>query len=118
VDNVIVIVGPTAVGKTKLSIDLAKRLNAEIISGDSMQVYKEMDIGTGKITEDEMENIWDRYYKADPSRKNTKYGESGLGLPIVKQIVELHDGIIEVTSEKGNGTCFVIKFPRTRLQNR
>lgn len=56
-DNVIVIVGPTAVGKTKLSIDLAKRLNAEIISGDSMQVYKEMDIGTGKITEDEMENI-------------------------------------------------------------
>ncbi len=75
------------------------------------------DNGLG-MSEDEMENIWDRYYKADPSRKNTKYGESGLGLPIVKQIVELHDGIIEVTSEKGNGTCFVIKFPRTRLQNR
>lgn len=56
-EKVIIIVGPTAVGKTKLSIDLAKRLNTEIISGDSMQVYKKMDIGTGKITKDEMEHI-------------------------------------------------------------
>lgn len=56
-NNVIVIVGPTAVGKTKLSIDLAKELNAEIISGDSMQVYKGMYIGTGKIKESEMANI-------------------------------------------------------------
>lgn len=57
VDNVIVIVGPTAVGKTKLSIELAKQLDAEIISGDSMQVYKGMDIGTGKIKKSEMANI-------------------------------------------------------------
>lgn len=55
--KVIVIVGPTAVGKTKLSIDIAKYLQTEIISGDSMQVYKGMDIGTGKVTEAEMENI-------------------------------------------------------------
>lgn len=53
----IVIVGPTAVGKTALSIDLAKHFNAEIISGDSMQVYKKMDIGTAKITLEETEGI-------------------------------------------------------------
>lgn len=56
-EKVVVIVGPTAVGKTKLSVELAKRLNGEVISGDSMQIYKGMDIGTAKITKEEMENI-------------------------------------------------------------
>lgn len=45
---IIAIVGPTGVGKTKMSISLAKRYNAEIISCDSMQIYKKMDIGTAK----------------------------------------------------------------------
>jgi len=53
----VVLIGPTAVGKTKLSIELAKRFNGEIISGDSMQIYKEMDIGTAKIKKSEMEGI-------------------------------------------------------------
>lgn len=56
-EKVIIIVGPTAVGKTNLSIKLAKKLKSEIISGDSMQVYKGMDIGTGKVTEEEMDQI-------------------------------------------------------------
>ncbi|MEN1934231.1 tRNA (adenosine(37)-N6)-dimethylallyltransferase MiaA [Paenibacillus sp. 102] len=56
-EKVAVIIGPTAVGKTKLSIDLAKALNGEIISGDSMQIYRTMDIGTAKVTEEEMEGI-------------------------------------------------------------
>ncbi|ASK63451.1 tRNA (adenosine(37)-N6)-dimethylallyltransferase MiaA [Virgibacillus phasianinus] len=51
--KVIAIVGPTAVGKTKLSIEIAKQFNGEIISGDSMQIYRGMDIGTAKITEGE-----------------------------------------------------------------
>lgn len=55
--TVVAIVGPTAVGKTKLSIDIAKRFNGEIISGDSMQVFKGMDIGTAKIKEEEMQGI-------------------------------------------------------------
>ncbi|HLS23239.1 MAG TPA: tRNA (adenosine(37)-N6)-dimethylallyltransferase MiaA [Pseudogracilibacillus sp.] len=55
--KVIAIVGPTAVGKTSLSIRLAKRFDGEIISGDSMQIYKGMDIGTSKITEEEKEDI-------------------------------------------------------------
>lgn len=53
----LVLVGPTAVGKTALSIELAKRYHAEIISGDSMQVYRGMDIGTAKIKEEEREGI-------------------------------------------------------------
>ncbi|MGY0468471.1 tRNA (adenosine(37)-N6)-dimethylallyltransferase MiaA [Staphylococcus xylosus] len=53
----IVLVGPTAVGKTEFSIELAKKVNGEIISGDSMQVYKHMDIGTAKITQDEMSGV-------------------------------------------------------------
>lgn len=56
-ENLVVIIGPTAVGKTKMSIEIAKKYNGEIISGDSMQVYKGMDIGTAKISHDEMEGI-------------------------------------------------------------
>lgn len=55
--DVIIIAGPTAVGKTSLSINLAKKLNTEIISADSMQIYKKMDIGTAKITKEEMQGI-------------------------------------------------------------
>jgi tRNA dimethylallyltransferase len=55
--KLLVIIGPTAVGKTKLSIELAKRYNGEIISGDSMQIYLGMDIGTAKIKVEEMEGI-------------------------------------------------------------
>lgn len=55
--KLLVIIGPTAVGKTKLSIELAKRFNGEIISGDSMQIYRGMDIGTAKIRKEEMEGI-------------------------------------------------------------
>ncbi len=54
---IIVIVGPTGVGKTKLSVALAKHFNLEIINGDSMQVYQGMDIGTAKIKEEEMAGI-------------------------------------------------------------
>ncbi|MDU4739336.1 tRNA (adenosine(37)-N6)-dimethylallyltransferase MiaA [Clostridium sp.] len=53
-EKVLVIAGPTAVGKTDLSIKLAKELNGEIISTDSMQIYKYMDIGSAKITKEEM----------------------------------------------------------------
>ena len=54
---IIAIVGPTGVGKTKMSIALAKKYNAEIISSDSMQIYRKMDIGTAKVTKSEMNGI-------------------------------------------------------------
>ncbi len=55
--KVIVICGPTASGKTKLSIELAKKMNGEIVSCDSMQIYQEMDIGTAKPTQEERQSI-------------------------------------------------------------
>lgn len=62
-EKVIVICGPTASGKTALSIELAKRINGEIVSADSMQIYKDMDIGTAKPTKEEMQGI--KHYLLD-----------------------------------------------------
>lgn len=56
-NKLLVIAGPTAVGKTAISIELAKNLNGEIISTDSMQIYKQMDIGSAKISTEEMDGI-------------------------------------------------------------
>ncbi len=56
-NKILIIAGPTAVGKTSLSIKLAKELNGEIVSTDSMQIYKYMDIGSAKITKDEMDGV-------------------------------------------------------------
>lgn len=56
-EKVLVIVGPTAVGKTALSVELAKKFNGEIISGDSLQIYKKLDIGPAKISTSEMSGI-------------------------------------------------------------
>lgn len=61
--NAIVISGPTSVGKTQLSIELAKKLNSVIISSDAMQVYKHMNIGTSKITKEQMQGI--KHYMLD-----------------------------------------------------
>ena len=55
--DVVAVVGPTACGKTKLSIELAKQLNGEIISADSIQTYKEMNIGTAKPRKAEMSGV-------------------------------------------------------------
>lgn len=59
----IILTGPTAVGKTALSVELAKKINGEIISADSMQVYKHMDVGTAKVTKEEMDGV--KHYLID-----------------------------------------------------
>ena len=68
------------------------------------------DNGIG-IEPDEIEKIWHRFYKADISRTSNPFGEFGLGLSIVKQLVQMHDGTISVESEHGKGTKFVIELP-------
>jgi signal transduction histidine kinase len=72
------------------------------------------DTGIG-MTEEQIKNIWERYYKADVSRKNTKYGESGLGLAIVHQLMQLHQGKIEVTSQLDQGSTFTLTFPDEKI---
>ena len=69
--KVIVIGGPTASGKTALSIELAKRIDGEIVSADSMQIYKEMNIGTAKPDDKEKQNI--KHYMLDIIAPNERY---------------------------------------------
>jgi signal transduction histidine kinase len=78
--------------------------------GFESSIFRISDNGIG-MTKEQLKNIWERYYKADPSRKNTKYGESGLGLSIVQQLIELHHGKIEVISHPNQGTTFTLIFP-------
>lgn len=56
-DNLFILIGPTAIGKTSISIELAKKMNGEIISADSMQIYKYMNIGSAKVSKEEMQGI-------------------------------------------------------------
>ena len=55
--DILILAGPTAVGKTDISIKLATELNGEIISADSMQIYERMDIGSAKVTKEEMQGV-------------------------------------------------------------
>lgn len=72
--TVIVIAGPTASGKSNLAIELAKTINGEVISADSMQIYKDMNIGTAKVTDKEMENI--KHYMIDIVSPDERYSVS------------------------------------------
>lgn len=90
-------------------------IHVKISKGYLETIIEIADSGIG-MTEEQQKNIWDRYYKVDPSRKNRKFGESGLGLPIVQQLVRLHKGKIDVKSELGQGTTFIITFPDVELE--
>ena len=70
-NKIVVILGPTASGKTSLSIKLAKKFNGEVVSADSRQVYKGMDIGTGKVTKKEMASI--PHYLLDVASPNARF---------------------------------------------
>lgn len=68
------------------------------------------DTGIG-MTDEEISNMWERYYKADPSRKVAKYGESGIGMAIVHHLLQLHHAKVCVDSAPGKGTKFTLLFP-------
>ena len=87
-EKVIVIVGPTGVGKTKLSIDLARHFNTEIISADSMQIYKGMDIGTAKVTKDETSGI--KHHLIDIKEIEESYSVFESQINIRKKITEIN----------------------------
>jgi len=85
--KVIVICGPTASGKTALSIELAKKINGEIVSCDSMQIYKEMDIGTAKPTLEEMQGI--KHYMIGIISPNERYSVADYKKDAKKAIREI-----------------------------
>lgn len=84
----IILTGPTAVGKTDLSIKLAKSLDAEIISADSMQIYKYMDIGSAKVTEEEMDGVV--HYMIDEVTPDVPFSVSEFQSRSEKYIDEIH----------------------------
>lgn len=85
--KVIVICGPTASGKTALSIELAKKINGEIVSADSMQIYKDMDIGTAKTTTEEMQGI--KHYLQDFVEPDKRYSVADYKVDAEKAIEEI-----------------------------
>ena len=85
--KVIVICGPTASGKTNLSIELAKKIDGEIISADSMQIYKDMNIGTAKPTKEEMQGI--KHYLIDFVSPDERYSVADYSRDAKKAIKEI-----------------------------
>ena len=86
-EKVIVICGPTASGKTALSIELAKKINGEIVSADSMQIYKDMDIGTAKPSKEEMQGI--KHYLIDFVSPDERYSVADYKKDAKKAIREI-----------------------------
>ena len=93
--KVVVICGPTASGKTALSIELAKQIDGEIVSCDSMQIYKDMNIGTAKPTKEEMGGI--KHYLLDYVSPTQRYSVADYKADAKKAIKEiLHNGKIPI----------------------
>ncbi|WP_034992649.1 sensor histidine kinase [Liquorilactobacillus vini] len=103
---------------TQNAIQFTQNGNIQISAekGFESTIFRISDTGIG-MTPEQLKNIWERYYKADASRKNTKYGESGLGLAIVQQLMQLHHGKVEVISHPDQGTTFTLIFPDEKLTN-
>lgn len=110
--KVLAIIGPTAVGKTALAIDLAKKLNAEIVSGDSMQIYQEVAVGTAKATKDEQRQI--KHYLVDDHSVFEEFS--------VKNFVDEATDAIQEISGKGKlpilvgGTGFYVNALLNKMQ--
>ena len=85
--KVLVIVGPTASGKTALSIECAKKFNGEVISSDSMQIYKDMNIGTAKVTKEEAQGI--KHYLVDFVSPSERYSVSDFKKDAEKALEEI-----------------------------
>lgn len=87
-EKVIVIIGPTAVGKTSISIDIAKQFNGEVINGDSTQVYRNLNIGTAKITEEDKEGVV--HHLMDILEPNENFSVADFQYLVRKKITEIN----------------------------
>ena len=116
--KVIVICGPTASGKTKLSIEIAKKINGEIVSADSMQIYKEMDIGTAKPTIEEMQGI--KHYLLDFVSPDKRYSVADYkkdAINTIDEIIEKNKVPIVVggTGLYINSLIYGIEYPEIEI---
>lgn len=103
--KVIVIVGPTGVGKTKMSIEIAKHFNTEIINGDSVQIYKELNIGSAKVTEEEMQGI--KHHLIDFKNIEEDYTVYDYQIDLRKKIDEFYSA--DLTPVIAGGTGLYLK---------
>ncbi|HSQ90093.1 tRNA (adenosine(37)-N6)-dimethylallyltransferase MiaA [Romboutsia sp.] len=117
---IIILTGPTAVGKTELSIKLAKSLNAEIISADSMQIYEYMDIGSAKVTKEEMSGV--PHYLIDEVKPDFSFSVSEFqerANKYIKQITEKGKNVL-VTGGTGlylNSLIYNMDFAKSDANN-
>ena len=96
--TVIVIAGPTASGKSALAVELAKKINGEIVSADSMQIYKDMDIGSAKPTVEEMQGI--KHYLLDYVSPEERYSVADYKKDAKKAIKEIIEkGVIHTINK-------------------
>ena len=121
--KVVVICGPTASGKTALSIELAKRINGEIVSADSMQIYDEMNIGTAKPDQEEMQGI--KHYLIGNIKPTNRYSVSEFkkdSISAIKEIISKEKMPIVVggTGLYVNSLVYGIDYPeiQTNLEYR
>ena len=119
--KVIVICGPTASGKTALEVELAKKINSEIISCDSMQIYKDMNIGTAKPTKQEMQGI--KHYLIDIISPNERFSVADYKLEAKKAIKEiLNKGktpiIVGGTGLYLNSLIYEIEYPKIEFDEK
>lgn len=116
--KVIVICGPTASGKTKLSIEVAKKVNGEIVSADSMQIYKDMDIGTAKPTAEEMQGI--KHYLLDFVSPDKRYSVAEYKKDAISAIDEIIEKgkvpiVVGGTGLYVNSLIYGIEYPDIKI---
>jgi tRNA dimethylallyltransferase len=106
------IVGPTACGKTSLAIEVAKRFNGEVVSADSRQVYRGLDLGTGKVTLEEMDGI--THHLLDVADPNTNYNAAEFELDATAAILDITNrGKLPIVA---GGTFFYLDMLRGKHQ--
>ena len=100
---IVVITGPTGVGKTKMSIELAKKLDAYIINADAVQIYKELNIGSAKVTKEEMDGI--KHFLIDIKSPNEEYTVKDYQADLRKKLTEYKDKNIVIVGGTGLYIC-------------
>ncbi len=111
--KIIAVVGPTSSGKTSLSIDIAKKFNGEVISADSRQVYRGMDIGTGKVTKEEMGDI--PHHLLDVADPKEVYTAANFALDATSAILRIQNrGRLPIIA---GGSTFYIELLRGKSQS-